>query len=223
MKKASVAELKLFFWPWTIFHYFEFCFVKFRAALNVCIEKNQSSTYRLINEAEILVLNAVKYALVTPSILALHYSIELMSFVTDICHVQVGPALQQEQPSIPVRRNGYWSQILNGYNLRNDKSLRASLNKFWSVLILHPCFNRACFVIRTVLDFPKGPLDFSNSNGRVERWQIRLYKFKFALFFFWTGEKHQKVYALLLQPTINPYKLALKKDTSLRFVEGSRS
>lgn len=98
---------------WNVSHRLVSNFARQAAPPNIKLWKTQVTEFKLIDEDELAIMNALKTALIPSTPLYLPNAIEPMTFDTDTRDNHIGCALLQMQEDRATNSMNYWSRTLN--------------------------------------------------------------------------------------------------------------
>lgn len=104
------------------------------------------------------------------------YSGGHLTLETDICNVQNGCVLLQNQPDKETKSIGCWSRSLTDTKQRYNTVQRKYLAAVWSVLH-HLYLEESRFTVGTDHETLNWMLNPTDSTGGLGRWQLRLSEF----------------------------------------------
>lgn len=114
---------------------------------------------------------------------------------TDACDYQVNFVLIKEQEDKVIPSIDYWSRSLTEAEKNNTKKEKECLAILWAFSTLRPYLNGQRFTVLTNYESSRWVLSLADSNGRLQRWCLRLLDFDFEVVHR-AGIKHQAADAL---------------------------
>lgn len=111
-------------------------FAQLLALLNIHLRKGRLTKFAPLDEENLAAKNALKKALISPSVLIISKFVGTMALDTDTGDTQVGCLLLTSPVDKTAQFDDYSSRILRNAEKRYDTAERQRLNLLWCVLIL---------------------------------------------------------------------------------------
>jgi hypothetical protein len=156
-------------------------FAKIAAPLNALLRKGESPTLGQLTPEQMDAFNTLREPLLRPPVLALPRAEGIFTLDTDASQDQIGCCLLQVQPDGSTHPIGYWSRGLTSAERNYSTTEKECMAIVWAVLQVRPYLEGKRFVVRTDHHSLRWVLKFSNAQGRLARWRLRLLELDFEV------------------------------------------